>query len=52
MHADAAPPASERYFEDYVVGSIQESGSVAIGEAEIVEFASRYDPQRFHVDPD
>ena len=25
---------------------------VVIGEAEIVEFARRYDPQQFHVDPD
>ena len=45
MHADAAPPASERYFEDYVPGSVHESGSVVVGEAEIVEFARRYDPQ-------
>jgi acyl dehydratase len=52
MHADAAPPSRERYFEDYVPGSVEEFGSAAIGEAAIREFAARYDPQRFHVDPD
>lgn len=52
MHADAGPTVKERYFEDYVPGSVQEFGSAAVAEAEIVEFARRYDPQRFHVDPE
>ena len=51
MHAEA-PTARDRYFEDYVQGSVEEFGSAAIDAAEIVEFARRYDPQRFHVDPD
>src|SRR5579872_5096121 len=38
----------ERYFEDYAPGSVEEFGAVGVGEAEIIEFASRYDPQRFH----
>ncbi len=40
------------YFEDYIAGAEQEVGSVSLSEAEIIEFASKYDPQDFHVDPD
>jgi acyl dehydratase len=39
-----------RYFEDYVVGSVFEAGSLDVSEREIIEFASRYDAQPFHVD--
>jgi acyl dehydratase len=39
-----------RYFEDFVIGNVVELGSVTVSEEEIVEFASRYDPQSFHVD--
>jgi acyl dehydratase len=42
--------SSERYFEDYVPGSIYEFGSITLSEDDIVEFARRYDPQYFHVD--
>jgi acyl dehydratase len=52
MRSDAAPTVRERYFEDYVPGSVEEFGSASIGAAEIIEFATRYDPQPFHVDPD
>ena len=41
-----------RYFEDFSVGDVTEFGPVTISEDEIVEFASRYDPQPFHVDSD
>ena len=41
-----------RYFEDFSVGQVTEVGPVTVSEAEIVEFASRYDPQPFHVDPE
>ena len=41
-----------RYFEDFSPGETIELGSVAVTEAEIVEFARRYDPQYFHVDPE
>ncbi len=43
--------AEDRYFEDYLPGAVHEFGSITIGEAEIIEFARRYDPQPFHVDP-
>jgi acyl dehydratase len=40
-------PAEERFFEDYVAGSVYEFGSVKVEENEIIEFARRYDPQPF-----
>lgn len=44
-------PLKQRYFEDYRVGEVFEFGDELVTEQEIVEFASRYDPQPFHVDP-
>jgi acyl dehydratase len=44
-------PAEERFFEDYVAGSVYEFGTVKVEENEIIEFARRYDPQPFHTDP-
>src|ERR1051325_1083487 len=43
---------TERYFEDYVPGSVHDLGTASISEAEIVDFARRYDPQPFHIDAD
>jgi len=40
-----------RGFEDYVPGSVFEYGEVRVEEAEILEFARRFDPQDMHVDP-
>ena len=42
----------DRTFEDYEPGQVHELGSVAVTQDEIVEFARRYDPQPFHVDPE
>lgn len=40
-----------RYFEDFIVGSrIALQGSHQFSEQEIIEFASRWDPQPFHID--
>ena len=41
-----------RYWEDFRVGDVREVGSVTVSEDEIVEFAQRYDPQPFHIDPE
>jgi acyl dehydratase len=38
--------------EDYVPGSVREYGSVRVTEEEIVDFARRYDPHYFHIDPE
>jgi len=45
-----ATPLKDRWFEDYVRGEVFEFGDYLVTEAEIVEFARRYDPQPFHVD--
>lgn len=45
-------PLQERYFDDYQDGEVFDFGSYEITEQEIIEFASRYDPQYFHTDPE
>ncbi|MDG2140600.1 MAG: MaoC family dehydratase [Gammaproteobacteria bacterium] len=40
---------SPSYFEDFKVGVTQEFGEYRVTEAEILEFASKYDPQPFHL---
>jgi acyl dehydratase len=45
-------PEAQRYFEDFVPGSVHEFGPVVVDEAEIIEFARRYDPQPIHTDPE
>ena len=44
--------APERYFEDYPPGAVFTAGSIVVSEAEIIEFASKYDPQPMHTDPE
>ena len=46
------PPIDDRYFEDYIVGSVYEFGSFLIEEKDIIDFAQKFDPQSFHVDKD
>lgn len=41
-----------RYFEDFRVGEVIELGSKTVTEEEIIEFAKKFDPQPFHVDPE
>jgi acyl dehydratase len=52
MLASFGVPPDNRYFEDYTAGHVYEFGDILVSEAEIVEFARRYDPQYFHVDPE
>ncbi len=40
----------ERFLEDYIAGAVYELGSVSLCEAEIIDFAVKYDPQDFHID--
>jgi len=44
-------PPDQRFFEDYKAGRVYEFGTISVTEPEIVEFARRYDPQYFHLDP-
>jgi acyl dehydratase len=46
-----AEPTGHRHFEDYVPGNVYEYGGIVVDEAEIIEFARRFDPQDMHVDP-
>jgi len=41
-----------RVFEDFTVGTKETFGHYLITEEEIIEFATKYDPQPFHIDPE
>lgn len=41
---------SVRYLEDFAVGDVIKGGSLTVDAAMIKEFASKYDPQPFHLD--
>jgi acyl dehydratase len=42
----------EYTFEDFAAGQVYELGSRTVTEDELVEFATQWDPQPFHVDPE
>lgn len=44
------PDADDLYLEDFAVGSLYEFGDATLSEAEIIDYAQRYDPQYFHTD--
>ena len=48
----AAVPLDERYFEDYVPGSVVDCGTIAVDHDEVLAFGRRFDPQPFHADPE
>ena len=50
--SDFAVGVDQRYFEDYTPGSVVTYGPIEVDAAEIIEFARRFDPQEFHVDPE
>ena len=41
-----------KYFEDFRVGERRTAGDYLVTEKEIVEFASKWDPEPFHIDRD
>jgi acyl dehydratase len=49
---DIPAPADLWYLEDHVPGQTWEFGPILVEEKEIIEFARRYDPQVFHMDPE
>ena len=49
-HVRFASPASDRWFEDYDVGGTYTLGTFSLTVAEIVDFATSFDPQPFHID--
>lgn len=46
----AKPFGRDQFFEDFALGDVFRAEPVSLTEAEIVEFARRYDPQPFHTD--
>jgi acyl dehydratase len=44
-------PIEDRWLEDFIPGAVYEFGRAEVTEAEIIDFASRFDPQPMHVDP-
>lgn len=48
--AQFTSPKTDRWFEDYEVGATYTLGTISLTEAEIIEFATRFDPQPFHID--
>lgn len=40
------------YWEDFMPGRVFEHGSRALSEADIIGFATQWDPQRYHLDRD
>jgi acyl dehydratase len=44
--------ALARYFEDFSVGQIYQSGEYQISQEEVIAFARQYDPQPIHIDRD
>ena len=47
----SARESSNRYLEDLRVGEKAQTGSATISEADILDFARRFDPQPIHTDP-
>ena len=45
-------PITDRYFEDYIPGSIYEFGTISVTQEQILAFAKDFDPQDFHADPE
>jgi len=37
------------YYEDFAIGSADEFGHYEVSREDIIDFASRYDPQPFHL---
>jgi acyl dehydratase len=42
--------AELQYFEDVAIGEVRETGTMAVERDEIIDFATSFDPQPFHID--
>ncbi|MCG3192879.1 MAG: hypothetical protein DIJKHBIC_02127 [Thermoanaerobaculia bacterium] len=40
---------NQTYFEDIVPGTVGQFGSIEVSQADIIEFARKFDPQYFHL---
>lgn len=50
--APAKPIVGDQYYEDFEIGAVFRAAPFTLTEADIIEFANRYDPQEFHTDPE
>lgn len=50
--SNPSSPSRPRWFEDYVPGAVHELGTITVDGGEMREFAARFDPQSYHVDPE
>lgn len=55
MSRDVSASADDDHYivhaEDLTAGQVIQLGSHTVGESEIIEFATQWDPQFFHIDP-
>jgi len=47
-----ATAPDQRYFEDYMSGSVHEFGTIAVERDEVVSFGRRFVPLSYHTDPE
>lgn len=50
MSSSFTTTIDNRYFEDYVVGSVHEFGSISVDEQEVIDFGKRFVPLSYHTD--
>jgi acyl dehydratase len=50
MESSFTTSSENRYFEDYVAGSVHEFGPITVDEQEVIDFGKRFVPLPYHVD--
>ena len=50
MESSFTTSSENRYFEDYVTGSVHEFGPITVDEQEVIDFGKRFVPLPYHVD--
>jgi acyl dehydratase len=50
MNGSFATTPQNRYFEDYIAGSVHEFGSMVVDEQEVIDFGKRFVPLSYHTD--
>jgi acyl dehydratase len=50
MSSSFTATPDDRYFEDYVTGSVLEFGSIVVDEKEVLDFGKRFVPLSYHTD--
>ena len=50
MSSSFTTTPDDRYFEDYVIGSVHEFGSIFVDEQEVIDFGKRFVPLSYHTD--